>query len=350
MKRRCKSVDITDHALIFSAVNKCLKPLKRRKSQSAIVWAAEALGISKTSAKKHLIDMDDVYIQFLRKISDSLQKELLEGKIKLAKPYYCFRKDRPTGKIRKLTLQTLRHKLYDYIAVEGLQPLFNTLGYWQCASIPGKGPFKGAATVRKWLKEDTSLRYWCKLDIQKCFESIRAEDVLTFLKRKISNKCLINLIETCITTGSDCLSIGSYLSQWLCNLYLSQLYHFIENLHILKRNKFARPIKRCLFYMDDILLLASNKRLMKRAITAIAIFIQERLHLKIKQNWQLQRVNEQPIAMMGFRILRGVILTGKRNWRLFLRLLYRWNNYRHRTPRLKLHLACIQGWALTKVV
>ena len=61
------------------------------------------------------------------------------------------------------------------------------------------------------------------------------------------------------------LSIGSYLSQYLCNLYMSILYHEIkENMCRTRKgkrgNKRVNLVRHCLIYMDDILLIGPRKR------------------------------------------------------------------------------------------
>ena len=48
-----------------------------------------------------------------------------------------------------------------------------------------------------------------------------------FLRKYVANEPLLWLIETLIRTFKQGLSIGSYLSQFLCNLYLSQVYHYM---------------------------------------------------------------------------------------------------------------------------
>ena len=106
-----------------------------------------------------------------------------------------------------------------------------------------------------------------KLDVKKCFESIDHEMLMNFLKRHVKNEKLLYLIQTLIDSFEKGLSIGSYLSQYLCNLYMSILYHHImENLYKTRRGKRVSLVRHCLIYMDDILMTGSQKRDLKRAV------------------------------------------------------------------------------------
>lgn len=65
------------------------------------------------------------------------------------------------------------------------------------------------------------------------------------------------LIKELIKTFKNGLSIGSYLSQYLCNLFMSQIYHYIGHLHKIRKhkngkNELIKLVYHQLFYMDDI--------------------------------------------------------------------------------------------------
>ena len=55
---------------------------------------------------------------------------------------------------------------------------------------------------------------------------------MEFLRKYIKNEPLLNLIEKLIGTFEAGLSIGSYLSQYLCNVFLSQIYHEIAEKNV----------------------------------------------------------------------------------------------------------------------
>ena len=93
--------------------------------------------------------------------------------------------------------------------------------------------------IKKWLR-NKNIRYAGQCDIKKCYPSIDREKVMEFLRKYIKNEPLLNLIALLIGTFETGLSIGSYLSQYLCNVFLSQIYHEIaERMYRIrkKRNK-----------------------------------------------------------------------------------------------------------------
>lgn len=70
------------------------------------------------------------------------------------------------------------------------------------------------------------------------------------IRQKIKDKDLLNLLDLIIDSCEKGLPIGSYLSQYLSNFYLSNFDHWCKE--ILK-------IKYIIRYMDDIVILGSNK-------------------------------------------------------------------------------------------
>ena len=151
---------------------------------------------------------------------------------------------------------------------------------------------------------------------------------MEFLRKYIKNEPLLNLIALLIGTFETGLSIGSYLSQYLCNVFLSQIYHEIaERMYRIrkKRNGIMERIKLVLhqlFYMDDILILGTNAKDIHKAMKLITQNAEE-LGLKIKDNWIVfttvmkRKDDGHFIDIMGVRIYRHHITIRQR---VFLRV------------------------------
>lgn len=188
------------------------------------------------------------------------------------------------------------------------------------------------------------MRYFVKLDVKKCFESIDHNLLVEFLEKHIKNEKLVWLIRTLINSFEKGLSIGSYLSQYLCNLYMSVLYHYImECLYKTRRGKRISLIRHCIVYMDDILLIGSRKRDVEMAVKKI-IQKADEMGLAIKDNWQVRSIDEIPIDMMGFKIYRThVEIRG----RIFLRVR---RSFRRARKRLTFRTAkkCISYYGYLK--
>ena len=306
MKRLCKDIDITDISLISRAVYKCLE--RKYKRNDTIKYFSQVSGVSEDALRNILEDYGkEALYPVVDKICDILRDEIISGNISFPKIWYREKIDGSSGKVRRIGIQNVKQQLYDYIAVEGLIPLLKRIGEYQCASIKGRGTLSGKKSIARWMKNKNN-RYFAKLDVQKCFESIDQEKLLSFLQRHIKNDRLINLIRILIGSFEKGLSIGSYLSQYLCNLYMSILYHYImEDLYRVRRGKSGdtrtRLVNKCLIYMDDILIIGSRRRDLEKAIRHIIQKASE-LGLVIKSNYQIRSIDGNAIDMMGYKIYR----------------------------------------------
>lgn len=306
MKRLCKDIDITDIGLISRAVYKCLE--RKYKRNDTIKYFSQVSGVSEDALKNILEDYGkEALYPVVDKICDILREEIISDNISFPKIWYREKIDGSSGKVRRIGIQNVKQQLYDYIAVEGLQPLLKRIGEYQCASIKGRGTLSGKKSIARWMKNKNN-RYFAKLDVQKCFESIDREKLLSFLRCHIKNDRLINLIRILIGSFEKGLSIGSYLSQYLCNLYMSILYHYImEDLYRVRRgregNARVRLVNKCLIYMDDILVIGSRLRDLQKAIRLIIQKASE-LGLVIKSNYQIRSIDGNCIDMMGYKIYR----------------------------------------------
>lgn len=306
MKRLCKDIDITDRDLISRAVYECLD--RKYKRNDTMRYMSQVTGIKEgyirciynRYGKRAMYPITEIIIAELR-------EELLRGNISFPPIYYREKMDMSSRKIRRIGIQNVKQQLYDYIAVEGLKPLLKRVGEYQVASIKGRGTLKGKRTVSRWIR-NRNMRYFVKLDIRKCFESIDHEKLYAFLDRRIKNDRLMDLIRTLVDSFERGLSIGSYLSQHLCNLYMSILYHEIkENMYRTRKGKRGSKrvnlVRHCLIYMDDILLIGQRKRDLEKA-AKLTVRKASEMGLEIKPNYQVRQIDGNCIDMLGFKIYR----------------------------------------------
>ena len=292
---------------------------------------------------------------------DVIRNELINKKISFPKIYYRDKKDPSSGKLRHIGIQNVKQQIYDYIAIEGLKPFFCRIGVHQYASIKGRGQIEGTRRISRWLR-NKSLKYFAKLDIKKCYPSIPQCKLMEFLRKHIKNDMLLWLIETLLNTFKEGgLSIGSYLSQFLCNLYLSELFHKIGHYHKTRKHKdgtieYIRLVHHRLFYMDDIFIVGTAAKNIHKAIKLI-IKDAKALGLKIKENWFVRKMNscsrkeeKDFVDMMGIRIYRTHTTIRKhvfkRIRRIYMRVYKRIKT--HLKVFLKLARKCISYYGLIK--
>lgn len=302
MKRLCKAVDITNRGLISRAVYACLDKKYKRNDVTRYMSQVSGLKENQIRCIYHRYGKKALY-WITEAIIDILREEILTGSITFPAIWYRDKVDGSSGKIRRIGIQNIKQQLYDYIAVEGLHPVIRRIGEYQYASIKGRGTTKGKEVIYRWI-QNRKMKYFVKLDVKKCFESIDHENLMRFLNRHVKNDYLIRLIQTLIDSFEQGLSIGSYLSQYLCNLYMSTLYHHIkEDLYKTRRGKRINLVKHCLIYMDDILMIGSSRKDLEKATKSVIQKAKE-IGLTIKDNYQIREIDGSCIDMMGFKIYR----------------------------------------------
>ena len=306
MKRLCKTVDITDRGLISRAIYACLN--KKYKRNDVVKYFSELSGIKQGYIRciYYRYGKEALYA-FTELAITEIQKEIKSGTFSFPAIWYRDKVDGSSGKIRRIGIQNIKQQLYDYIAVEALKPCLKRIGEYQYASIKGRGTIKGKEVISRWIR-NRNMRYFVKLDIRKCFENIDHKLLMEFLRKHVKNDPLLNLIDTLISSFESGLSIGSYLSQYLCNLYMSVLYHEIkERTHRIRKrragNVKVQMVRHCLIYMDDILMIGSRKRDLEKAVQ-LTIQKAAEMELEIKPNYQVKPLDGNCIDMLGFKIYR----------------------------------------------
>ena len=173
------------------------------------------------------------------------------------------------------------------------------------ASIEDRGLHFGARRVKKaMLKDPTGTQFCLKMDMKKYYPSIDNFILFDTVKTKIKDKKLLRLIEIIIfSMGAKGQPIGSLWSQWAGNLYLSILDHYVKEK--LKGKYYFR-------YCDDIVLLGSSKEELRNILKEVEKIAEEKLNLKIKENYQIFPTRIRGVDFLGYRFFGDFILLRKR--------------------------------------
>lgn len=359
MKRYCKNIDITDRDLISKATYKCLKDKYDRNDSLELL--SDISGLKKNQ-------IYNIYYRYGRKsirpfieiLINKIQTELITKSISYPAIWYKDKTDPSSHKVRHIGIQHVKQQIYDYIAIEGLKPFFCRIGTHQYASIKSRGCVAGSRKVQRWLR-NKSLKYFAKLDIRKCYPSIPQDKLIQFLEKHIKNDMLMWLIKALISTFEQGLSIGSFLSQYLCNLYLSQVYHFIGHLHKVRKHKNGTTdniqlVHHRLFYMDDILMIGVAAKDIHKAVKEVIKYCKA-LGLKVKESWFVKQMSFADkksdgafIDMMGFRIYRTHITIRRYVFKRIRKIAIRlWKRIKTHQKVLESHARkMISYWGLLK--
>ena len=204
----------------------------------------------------------------------------------------------------------------DYVAVWALMPLFRAkIGRYQCASIPGRGQVDGKRAIERFIRRKdphgTKSKYFVKMDVRHCYQNLTRRAVMRRLRRDVhKNPVLLWFVDALLSTFQHGFSIGSFLSQFLCNYMLSYAYHFAtEQLYKIRKRRTGRAarvrlVSFVLFYMDDILFIGAAFKDVKKAARLFCTYLRDELGLEIKPIWHVKALAKEPIDIMGFVIRR----------------------------------------------
>lgn len=177
-----------------------------------------------------------------------------------------------------------------------------------CASLPNRGIHKASKYMNKYLKElknDKNNTIYClKLDVKKFYPSINHDVLKKLLRRKIKDNDLLWLLDLIIDSidGDTGIPIGSYLSQYMGNFYLSYFDHWLKE---------ELNIKYYIRYMDDIVILHTSKDFLHDTFNKIEKYLNNNLKLKVKENWQVFPVKERGVDFVGYRFFGDYTLLRK---------------------------------------
>lgn len=211
-----------------------------------------------------------------------------------------------------LTDRVLHHAVYDV-----LTPLIDTkFIYHSYACRINKGQHKAIDQAQKWCRNS---QFFIHLDVKKFFASINREILLSIIKRTISDKRIVQLLEETVhssikhnffkphqqlslfdepvltndfPTSQKGIPIGNVTSQLFANWYLNELDQYVK--HQLKINKYIR-------YMDDFVVFANSKEELVKAESEIKDFCAKELQLDIHPSGGATPVNKG-LSFLGFRI------------------------------------------------
>lgn len=255
-------------------------------------------------------------------------------------PIRRYKRIEPTnGKVRVIGIESIKQQVCDYVAVIALQPLLDAkIGFYQVASIPGKGQRLCRGALKNWAHEGS---YHVKADVRQCYPSISHDVVMGVLRKYVKSADVLYVCESLLATyDRGGLEIGSYFSLKMAQLVLSFAYHHIEGLHKTRRGKTKPLVTHQIWHMDDVMLLGKDKRDLRRAMRSLERYMRREFGLSFKP-WKICRTSEsEPLDMGGFVVRKKrVTLRGS----LFLRARRAFARFAKK-PTLTLARRCCSYW------
>lgn len=229
-----------------------------------------------------------------------LQRKLINGEYETSE-YYVFKiyepKEREIFKLPYYPDRIVHHAIMNI-----MEPIWVSAfvkGTYSC--IRKRGIHKALKDVKFALKDEINTQYCLKLDIRKFYPSIDHDILKTIIRKKIKDKRLLSLLDEIIESAQG-VPIGNYLSQFFANLYLTYLDHWIKE---------QKKVRYYFRYADDIVILGRDKQELRDLFYNIQDYLNNKLKLNFKDNWQIFKVDSRGINFVGYRIFHTHTLLRK---------------------------------------
>lgn len=178
-----------------------------------------------------------------------------------------------------------------------------------------KGTLKAVQRLHYWLKlvgKKESKYYYLKLDMSKYFYRIDHQVLINLLKTKIADRELLRLLENIINYDEVAfglklngnvdnpedrlkgkgMPIGNLTSQMFANLYLNELDQYCKR---------KLGIKYYVRYMDDVIILANDKKKLHEYKSLIEEFIGTKLNLNLNNKTAIRPIT-LGVEFVGYKV------------------------------------------------
>lgn len=188
--------------------------------------------------------------------AEKIREKLINGTYYFAPPILKTRREHK--KVRHIKVPKFYpDQIIHWALMQIIEPIITKGMYrFNCGSVPTRGGLEAKRYVERALK-DEKIRYVAKLDISKFFNSVKPKYLMEMFRRKIKDEETLGLIQAILINGGDQLPIGYYTSQWFSNFFLEGFDHYVKE---------ELKIKYYVRYVDDMVLIDTNKRKLRKAI------------------------------------------------------------------------------------
>jgi RNA-directed DNA polymerase len=209
-----------------------------------------------------------------------IKAELLEGTYKPSAVKQV-EIPKPNGSKRKLGIPTVLDRLIQQAISQKLTQIYD--GGFSATSYgfrPGRSAQQAVVQAQKYLNAGNT--YVIEFDLEKFFDKVNHDRLMTMLSRRIDDKRLLGLIRKYLKTGIMVEGIiesrtegtpqGSPLSPLLSNIVLDELDKELER----RGHQFVR-------YADDLSIYVKSMKSAERVKESITKFIEGKMRLKVNQ-------------------------------------------------------------------
>lgn len=273
--------------------------------------------------------------RFLRNrefLLEKLRRDIIAGRYKTS-PYRTFIIYEPKQRII-YNLPLYPDHILHHALINVLGPIWK--GFFikdSYACIPGKGLHAASHRTMEYVRRN---KYVLQCDIRKFYPSIDHNIMMDILAHKIHDRRILKIMHDviCSVGGEKNLPIGNLTSQWLGNVYLDVLDHYVkQDLH------WADYIRYC----DDFCLYGNDKKQLKQMGAVIEKFVNEKLNLTFSKC--IVRSTKPGVAFIGYKHFKTYVKLRKWTAQKIRRRLMNIINHNDRSDHAVGQIAAAYGWA-----
>ena len=268
------------------ALNREQTPSQRKEAGLEIILGRENMFLALERVERNkgapgIDGMDTTALRsYLRTDWPEIKQQILGGRY-IPKPARRVEIPKPNGGIRLLGIPTILDRLIQQAILQQMGPIFDE--HFSESSY-GFRPSRSAHMAVRKAKEfvDEGKRYVVDIDLEKFFDRVNHDILMSRVARKVKDKPLLKLIRSYLESGIlvdgvVCPSIegtpqGSPLSPLLSNIMLDDLDKEIERRGL----SFVR-------YADDCNIYLRTRRAGFRVFLSIKTFLEDKLKLRINE-------------------------------------------------------------------
>lgn len=239
-------------------------------------------------------------------------------------------------KKRKISSLPFCDRVVHHAIMNVMEPIWTSIfirNTYSC--IKTRGIHDVLRHLKRDLKDVENTRYCLKIDIRKFYPSIDHDILKQIIRRKIKDARLLQLLDEIIDSVPG-VPIGSYPSQFFANMYLSYFDHWLKE---------DRRVKYYYRYADDMVVLAADKSYLHGLLVKINDYLETRLKLQLKGNYQVFPVAERGIDFVGYRFYHTHILMRKSIKKRLCRKTAKLNKKDLTEKEYRMRIAPWLGWA-----